>query len=108
MKRLVILLMPVLGMVFLGCGGDSAVETSSEPDVAYLCSETKELVLAPKQAVPAIHPETGRATLMRALYCAQCEQWHAVPPPDVYSGNPLGYPCPKHRTAMQEQGPLLE
>lgn len=76
------------------------------PDVAYLCKETKQLIKAPPQQVPALNPKTGRATLYRALYCAECKTWQVVPPPDVYPGNPLTYPCPKHRRQMTATGPL--
>ncbi len=75
-------------------------------DVVYLCRETKELIKAPRQNVPAVNPRTGRKTLYRALYCADCKHWQPVPPPDVYSGNPLTYRCPKHHRQMTSNGPL--
>lgn len=82
--------------------------TSAEtvPDVVYLCKETNQLIKAPPQQVPATNPDTGRATLYRALYCAECETWKVVPPPDVFPGNPLTYPCPKHRRQMTATGPI--
>lgn len=75
------------------------------PKVFYLCEETEELVKAPLQQVPATNPQTGRKTLYRALYCSDCEKWRAVPPPEVYPGNPLAYRCPKHDCPMAVSGP---
>jgi hypothetical protein len=84
----------------------SAPEASENGDTVYLCSETQELIRTTLQTTPAVHPQTGRATLLRALYCDQCRRWHAVPPPDAYNGNPLAYPCPKHRSPMTQDGPI--
>jgi hypothetical protein len=82
--------------------------TDSPTDVAYLCRETSQLILAPPQQVPAVNPQTGRATLFRALYCPDCQDWRAVPPPETFSGNPLTYPCPKHKRQMTATGPLRD
>lgn len=90
----------------IGCGDASPANENNETKVAYLCSESGELIFAANQAVPAPHPQTGRATLMRAGYCPQCERWRALPPPDVHNGNPLGYPCPDHNIVLQSDGPL--
>jgi hypothetical protein len=85
----------------------NASENPSET-VPYLCRETKQVVMAPLGSVPHVNPKTGRATLFRALHCPDCKKWHAVPPPDVFPGNPLTYPCPKHKKPMTTNGPLNE
>ena len=72
-------------------------------EVAYLCRETRQVVFAPPQAVPAVHPQTGRPTLDRALYCPQCRSWHPVPP--TWPGNPLAYRCPRTRGPLEASGP---
>ena len=84
---------------------DRSASAETAQDVAYLCKETKKLIKAPPQPVPAVNPQTGRATLYRALYCGECKAWKAVPPPDVFPGNPLTYPCPKHQRQMTSTGP---
>ena len=84
-----------------GKASEKGIET-----VPYLCRETKMVVKAAPAPVPAVNPQTGKATLYRALYCPDCKKWHAVPPPDVFAGHPLTYPCPKHRRAMSAEGPL--
>ena len=89
-----------------GCSDGSPADVPV--DVVYRCSETGEYVSAPPQPVPAVNPDTGRATLQRALYCSRCQHWYVVPPPNVHNGPVAGYLCPKHKLAMQEQGPLPE
>lgn len=74
----------------------------------YYCTETKTWVQAPPQGPPAINPQTGRKTLGLALYCPECKKWHPVPPPPVHPGNPLGFQCPRHKIAMQVEGPPPE
>jgi hypothetical protein len=103
---------PIIGLVLIGywlvsptSQEGNASENSIEA-VPYICRETKQIIEAPLSQVPAVNPATGRATLFRALYCSACKKWHAVPPPDVFSGNPLTYSCPKHRQPMTMDGPL--
>lgn len=102
-----IVTLALLGLWFLTPGSqegnaqESVIET-----VPYICRETKQVIEAPVSPVPAVNPNTGRATLFRALYCSDCKKWHAVPPPDVFPGNPVTYPCPKHRQPMTNEGPL--
>ncbi len=100
------LLWTLVGCISLlsGCGGESSAETT-ENNIPYLCTETNKLVYSHEQTTPAIHPETGRATLVRALYCPKCKHWRPVPPTDAYPGNPLTFPCPKHRSAMLPDKP---
>src|SRR5688572_1021420 len=74
--------------------------------IPYICRETKQVIEAALSPVPAVNPKTGRATLFRALYCPDCKKWHAVPPPDVFAGNPLTYRCPKHHHPMSQKGPI--
>ncbi len=102
----------VLSLVVIGVGAywvlpdrSRAQSADADPNVVYLCRETKALIKAPPQPVPALNPKTGRKTLYRALYCAECKNWQPVPPPDMYSGNPLTYHCPKHRRQMTASGP---
>jgi hypothetical protein len=90
----------------IGCSPAENGPQESASNVVYLCRETKQIVQAPPQKVPAVHPGTGRATLFRALYCPECKIWRAVPPPDVFAGNPLTYRCPKHQKPMTVDGPL--
>lgn len=87
-----------------GCGGESSA--TEQDTVVYVCTEDKTLVNAPVQPTPAEHPETGRPTLLRALYCKTCDKWHAVPPPAVYPRDPLSYVCPRHDQPMSAEGPL--
>ncbi|QDU43264.1 hypothetical protein Mal52_17360 [Symmachiella dynata] len=105
----VAVMLPLFTLTMLFAPGCSdGPRTDEQVDVVYRCSETGEYVSAPPQPVPAVNPDTGRATLQRALYCSRCQHWYVVPPPNVHNGPVAGYLCPKHKLAMQEQGPLPE
>ena len=86
--------------------GDVSGDEPAAAHVVYLCRETREIITGPAQATPALNPRTGRATLVRGLYCEKCRKWHAVPPPDVHPGNPLAWPCPVHSQTMSLEGPV--
>jgi hypothetical protein len=101
--RLPRIFFPLLLLAVAGCGSQSA---ESGNEVVYICNETKQLVTAELQPVPAVNPTTGRPTLLRALYCEKCRKWHAVPPPEVFPDHPAKYPCPKHGMPMSETGPM--
>ena len=92
----------LIAILFLGSGTSAAVE----PNVIYHCNETEQFVLGPLQPTPAVNLHTGKRTLTRALYCPVGEHWHALPPSEMFAGNPLGMQCPLHRNSLREQGPL--
>ena len=107
MRKQILAFTAVAAMTLLfvsGCG-DEQVAAEESNDVVYLCKETKKVVRAPLQPTPAVNPETGRKTLFRALYCSRCKKWHAIPPSEERSGNPLRYRCPKHKSTMSPNGP---
>lgn len=91
-------------LVAAGCGGDSPSETEQR-EVVYVCTQTRETVVAEAQPTPAVNPETGRRTLMKGLYCAQCETWYPAPPIDVLQRNPGAAVCPRHETPLALDGP---
>lgn len=101
----------IIGSMIILCGGLSgcgAEAPANETNVIYICRETNELIRAPRQPTPAVHPETGRKTLVPALYCKQCEQWRAVPPSQAFNRNPLSLKCPKHKGPLSPDGPIPE
>lgn len=102
-----LLTLAVVVAVTLLIGGSDAAAETGQP-VVYLCRETGRVVTGPPQPTPAVNPETGRPTLYQALYCPQCQTWRAVPPSQVYGGNPLSHVCPRHRQPMSPAGPLPE
>lgn len=99
------------GILAAGCGtSPPAAETAAVPasaEITYLDRESQQLVRGPRQEKsPAVHPTTGRATLVQAFYCPECREWQAGPPPELRSRSPLGPVCAKHRIPLQEDGPL--
>lgn len=55
--------------------------------------------------VPAVHPETGKRTLMPALYCPACERWHPTPAFDKLQRTPGAGRCPDDGTPLTSDGP---
>lgn len=55
---------------------------------------------------PAVHPGTGKPTLMPALYCPKCERWHVAPPPEEISRRKQPVTCSKCKGNLVPDGPL--
>ena len=92
-------------MCALGCG---TAETGDEPvrRMVYVDTETMTpLVQAVSESLPAVNPKTGKRTLMAGLYCAECQTWYPVPPPDQINRRPNAALCPKTRTPLTLDGP---
>ena len=89
----------------VGCGGPPPEVL--RPQGVYFDTATKRVVLAPLAVdFPAVHPATGKATLMPAMHCGKCDAWHPVPTPDqiVMQGSPLV--CPKCKGGLRPDGPF--
>ncbi|MFQ5731121.1 MAG: hypothetical protein ACE5KM_04095 [Planctomycetaceae bacterium] len=96
----------IVAVVICGCAASESSKT--QKTAVYFDRETKAIVVAAVQPTPAVHPRTGRRTLVRALYCAKCRKWKAVPPDAVRNGHPRNHKCPKHGCALTADGPLPE
>jgi hypothetical protein len=106
MKANDVLLIVALLIVSSGCGEAPPAET---PTMVYYDTETKGPVVAePSERIPAIHPETGRATLVPAAYCEACDAWHPTPPLEEIQRNPKALSCPKTGQKLSFTGPKLE
>lgn len=86
-------------------GGPSA-GGQADDHVTYICRETNAISTGPPQPTPAVNPQTGRPTLLRALYCERCRAWQPAPPSDAHQGNPLAMLCRKDGSALSLKGPL--
>ncbi|MBL8849436.1 MAG: hypothetical protein JNG89_07120 [Planctomycetaceae bacterium] len=103
MSRIVCLLLLMLS----GCGGDSVAESPVAVQQVYFDVQSKRAVVAEASTeTPAVHPETGRRTLMPALYCTQCAAWRAAPPLQELQRNPQARLCPKCKGPLAADGPL--
>ena len=97
----------LLSAMIAGCGGDSAAESSETMQRVYFDIKTKRAVVAAASTeTPAVHPETGRRTLMPALYCGQCAAWRAAPPLQELQRNPDARLCRKCKGPLTADGPL--
>ncbi|MEZ6087152.1 MAG: hypothetical protein R3C05_03785 [Pirellulaceae bacterium] len=92
-------------LMVLGCGGEP---TQVSPKLTvYVDAVTQEAVVSPVAVeTPAVHPETGRRTLLPALYCPACQRWHAVPPIDQINRSHGATKCLKTGTDMIPDGPF--
>ena len=69
-------------------------------------SRKKEaMVMEVADHFPAVHPRTGKRTLMPAMYCPKCAKWHPVPPPEQINRTPQATVCPKTGAALTFDGP---
>jgi hypothetical protein len=56
-------------------------------EVTYVCLETREVFTGPVQDIPALNPETGRKTLVPALYSTRTKEWVPAPSEEVLRRN---------------------
>lgn len=88
----------------LGC---SPAGDPPAPQAVFIDGVTKQVVVTTASApFPAIHPETGQATLMPAMHCPRCVAWRQVPPPDQLNQAGRALACGKCKQPLQLEGPL--
>jgi hypothetical protein len=96
----------ILMLATLGCG--SAPPDPKANRMVYYDRETRKAVVSNiSQEMPAIHPQTGKPTLVPSSYCPQCQQWFPSPPIEVRQRNPEAAICPKGH-ALTQNGPWPE
>ncbi|MFN0053483.1 MAG: hypothetical protein ACKV0T_14970 [Planctomycetales bacterium] len=112
MSKVALTFLILVGLVIGGLGMSwwmkpppAAAGPLPSPQIAYICRETGTLSFGPRQPTPAVNPATGRSTLVQALFCPQCEKWHAAPPPEFSERLPLGPVCPVHKLPLLETEP---
>lgn len=89
----------------LGCSPEG--EPPAPSQAVFIDAVTKQVVVAAASAqYPAIHPETGQATLMPAMHCPRCVIWRQVPPPDQLNQSGRALTCAKCKQPLQLEGPL--
>lgn len=98
-------LMLLLLALPLGCSPDG--DPPAPPRAVFIDAVTKQVVVTAAAAqYPAIHPETGQATLMPAMHCPRCVAWRRVPPPDQLNQAGQALTCAKCKQPLQMEGPL--
>ncbi len=94
----------------IGCGG--APPPPADPldgQMVFVDTLTRKTFLRqPTDELPAVHPESGKRTLMPGLYCAKCQAWYPSPPLDVRQREPKSLRCPKTGELMTPHGPPPE
>jgi hypothetical protein len=56
-------------------------------EVTYICLETHAVMEGPVQELPALNPDTGRRTLVPAVYSNRTKAWVPAPPEEVLRKN---------------------
>ena len=56
-------------------------------DVVYICLETQEVIEGPVEPTPAINPNTGRRTLVPAIYSNATKKWVPAPNEEMLRRN---------------------
>ncbi len=100
----------VAATALVGCGGSEPSSlTGREGRMVYVDTVTKKAtVMEVADSFPATNPDTGKRTLMPAMYCEKCGKWHAVPPLDQINRKPRATQCPKTGAALTTDGPWPE
>ncbi len=89
----------------LGCSPDG--DPPAPTRAVFIDAVTKQVVVTAAAAqYPALHPETGQATLMPAMHCPRCVAWRRVPPPDQLNQAGQALTCAKCKQPLQIEGPL--
>jgi hypothetical protein len=93
-----------LGPVLNGCGEDVA---STPAAAGRVCVDpaTGAAFVVETTIFPAVHPGTGKATLVPALYCSKCAAWHAAPPVEQLHRQRGVAHCPRTGTVLTADGP---
>lgn len=96
-------------LICLGCGGSPTPVDPRLGKMVYIDQETRLAVVDNVSTqTPAIHPGTGRATLVPASYCKTCQKWLPAPPIEVRERNPAAGKCPKSGDVLTLDGPWPE
>jgi hypothetical protein len=96
-----------LMLVTLGCGSAPPPDPRANRMVYYDRATKTPVVSDISGEIPAIHPQTGKPTLVPASYCPQCQKWFPSPPIEVRQRNPKAAICSKGHSLTQD-GPWPE
>lgn len=91
----------------MGCGTSEDAASEEPPKMVFVDVKTGETRVLPATAeVPIVNPDTGRRTMMPAMYCETCAKWYPVPPAEQLNRARGAGTCPKHKTPLKAEGPM--
>ncbi len=84
-------------LVVSGCGEAPTPPAADQTNqmVYYDRVTRKPVVYNIAREFPAIHPATGKPTMVPACYCPKCQKWYPSPPLEIRERNPEVMQCPK-------------
>lgn len=95
-----------VAVLLSACTPSAPVEDPHAGQMVYIDTATDAPIAANiSRETPAIHPDTGKRTLVPALYCATCQKWYPAPPLEVLQRNPAAAQCPKMHGKLSTEGP---
>lgn len=90
-----------------GCGTSDETASDVPPKMVFVDVKTGEAKALPATAeVPVMNPDTGRRTMMPAMYCETCAKWYPVPPAEQLNRAKEAGMCPQHKTPLKAEGPM--
>lgn len=82
------------------------VQSEELATVVFVCRESGEVFVGKVRATPAMHPVTGRPTLMPGLYAPDQQKWVAGPSfEELQRATPL-MKSAKGKTPLLREGPI--
>lgn len=104
-ERSVLIAIAVAASLATGGCGSSASSQPEVPRVVFVCKESGEVFVGPARATPAVHPVTGKATIMPGLYSPQKQVWMAAPPLETQQRSAAQSTNPA-ASRLQREGPI--
>lgn len=83
-----------------------AVQPNELPEMVFVCRESGDMFVGRARPIPAIHPHSGRPTLMQGWYCPERQHWVAGPSYEEVQRTGQPPVSPRRRLPLLEQGPI--
>lgn len=91
-------------VLMVGCSQQQTTLAEVSDRVYFDIAMQQPMTLPVQMEIPAKHPQTGKKTIVPALYCPQCGRWYASPPAEVLQRSAAAYRCPKGGHPMSPNG----
>lgn len=85
--------------------GSAVVAESDLQEMVFVDTESGKAFVVRAKSSPATNPETGKQTLVPALYCEKCAAWKAVGSMERLQTGGAMRKCPTHKIPLVAEGP---
>ncbi len=97
-----------MGLGWLIWSGTGARPAPKPEPVVFVCRESGEVFTGTPRPTPAVHPQTGQATLMPGLYDPVKQVWVTGPPLEVQQRAASKPNAAPGKSRLLREGPLPE